>query len=130
MQCFLPTHYVIGGSSLAQIRDDLYQICSKVEPACTVWLYNAVYLYYVGFPDNFSLLSVSARLKNRKKGKNSMHWNVPPDALPGSVMFVRVWPNDWERNPDLEWEKKYPWITCKNPTTGMFCGTLDLQAPE
>ena len=27
-----------------------------------------------------------------------MHWNVPPDALPGSAMFVRVldrWLNNW-----------------------------------
>ena len=27
-----------------------------------------------------------------------MHWNVPPDALPGSTTFVRVldrWLNDW-----------------------------------
>ena len=36
--------------------------------------------------------------KNRKKtGKNCMHWNVAPDALPGSARLVRVldhWRND------------------------------------
>ena len=29
--------------------------------------------------------------KNRlKNGKNCMHWNVPPDALPGSATLVRI----------------------------------------
>ena len=36
--------------------------------------------------------------KNRlKNGKNFIHWNVPPDALPGSATFVCVldrWLND------------------------------------
>ena len=35
-----------------------------------------------------------------KNSKNCMHWNVPPDALPGSAMFVRVldlWLN-WKRS--------------------------------
>ena len=33
----------------------------------------------------------------KKNGKNCMHWNVPPDALPGSATLVRVldrWLND------------------------------------
>ena len=30
--------------------------------------------------------------KNRlENGKNCMHWNVPPDALPGSATLVYVW---------------------------------------
>ena len=32
-----------------------------------------------------------------KMAKNCMHWNVAPDALPGSARLVRVldrWPND------------------------------------
>ena len=27
---------------------------------------------------------------DKKNGKNCMHWNVPPDALPGSATLVRV----------------------------------------
>ena len=25
--------------------------------------------------------------------------------------------------PTKEWEKKYPWVTCKDPSDGMFCET-------
>ena len=38
---------------------------------------------------------------DKKNGKNCMHWNVPPDALPGSATLVRVldcWLNDWYVN--------------------------------
>ena len=28
--------------------------------------------------------------KNRLNGKNCMHWNVPPHALPGSATLVGV----------------------------------------
>ena len=59
------THALRDGLGFA---DNLYQIRSEVE-SCTVWLYNTVYLYYMGFLDNFFLLSVSARL-NKTKQKN------------------------------------------------------------
>jgi hypothetical protein len=35
----------MGGATRAHIRDDLYPICSIMEygePACIVWLYNAL----------------------------------------------------------------------------------------
>ena len=38
-QCFPPTHYVMGGATRVQIRDDLYPICIKLEygePVSTV----------------------------------------------------------------------------------------------
>ena len=34
-----------------------------------------------------------------------MHWNVAPDALPGSARLVRVldrWPNDCDKKCNLE----------------------------
>ena len=36
-------------------------------------------------------------ITSKKIVKNCMHWNVPPDALPGSATLVRVldrWLND------------------------------------
>ena len=79
LQCFPPTRYVMGGASRVHIRDNLYQICSKVEygePACTVWLYNAVYLYYGFSGQFFFLLSVSARLKKKKKRFVAYSYNI------------------------------------------------------
>ena len=44
--------------------DDLYQICSEGAPARTEWLYNAVWLYYVGFADTSCLVCQLAWKKN------------------------------------------------------------------
>ena len=65
------THVLHDGRGFVRthIRDDLYQICSEVvygEPACTLWLYNVLYQYYMGFPDNFFLLSESVCLKEKE----------------------------------------------------------------
>ena len=41
-----------------------------------------------------------------------MHWNVPPDAIPGSATLVRVldrWLNDWDYELRCVVEKVYLW---------------------
>jgi hypothetical protein len=68
LQCFPPTRYVMGGATRAHIRDDLYPILSKLEfgrPAYIVWLYNALWLFYEVFLDNFFLCLVSGLLVTR-----------------------------------------------------------------
>jgi hypothetical protein len=45
LQCFPPTHYVMGGATRGHKCDDLYQIGSKLaygEPAYIVRLYSAL----------------------------------------------------------------------------------------